>query len=246
MNSLRDVYMKVSLMIILFILFPVFATAANSLDASDGNPTNAVYVDDAGKVGVGTTTPAYQVEVVGDVLQISNGTHNGYFRLTSSNGSIEIASGNDSNSYIDFKGAGNEASDYIGRLLFHDTKGFTFLKSGGGVKVGINTANPQSTLAVLGKITAKEVEVTNTGWADYVFNPNYNLMPLSDVKKHIEQYGHLPDIASAKEVEEKGLNLGESQAKLLQKIEELTLYVISLNEQVLEQKKEIYSLRQAR
>jgi len=219
------------------------ALAANSLDAADGTPANVVYVDAGGNVGVNTTTPTWPVEVVGDVLQLSNASHGGFFRLTSSNGSIEIASGNDANSYIDFKGIGNTTSDYVGRLLFNDNNGFTFLQMGGGVKVGINTSKPQSTLAVKGKITAQEVEVTNTGWADFVFEPEYKLMPLSEVKAHIQEKGHLPEIPSAADVAANGVNLGESQVKLLQKIEELTLYVISLSEENERQQKEIQALQ---
>ncbi|WP_048501488.1 hypothetical protein [Chryseobacterium sp. BLS98] len=67
------------------------------------------------------------------------------------------------------------------------------------------------------------------GWADYVFKKDYKLNSLEYVEKHIEEKGHLPNIPSAKEVVENGINLGEMNAKLLEKIEELTLYVIKLN-----------------
>lgn len=218
------------------------AMAASTLDASDGTPASVVSVDANGKVGINTTTPAWPMELVGDVMQITN-SNGGFFRLTSSNGSLEMAANNDANTYIDFKGQGNTAQDYIGRLLFNDNNGFTFLRAGGGVKVGIGTAQPQSTLAVKGKITAQEVEVTLSGWADYVFEPDYKLPSLKEVKAHIDEFGHLPDVRSAQEIEKQGLNLGESQAKLMQKIEELTLYVISLNDQLEAQSLEMQSLR---
>ena len=70
------------------------------------------------------------------------------------------------------------------------------------------------------------------GWADYVFKKDYKLNSLESVEKHIEEKGHLPNIPSAKEVKENGINLGEMDAKLLEKIEELTLYVIQLNKDV--------------
>jgi hypothetical protein len=102
-------------------------------------------------------------------------------------------------------------------------------------RVGIGTTNPQSTLAVNGKITCKEVEVTLAGWADFVFEEEYPLRSLEEVEQHVRQYKHLPDIPSEKEVRENGVEVGEMQVKLLQKIEELTLYVIEL-------KKENYKL----
>lgn len=92
--------------------------------------------------------------------------------------------------------------------------------------VGIGTVNPQYKLAVNGTIGAKDVIVTNTGWADYVFRPGYELRPLSEVRAYIEAHGHLPEIPSEAEVREKGVSVGEMQAKLLAKVEELTLHLM--------------------
>jgi hypothetical protein len=105
-----------------------------------------------------------------------------------------------------------------------------YIKAGGNV--GIGTINPQSTLAVNGKITCKEVEVTLTGWPDYVFGKEYKLSPLSEVENYIKVNGHLPGISSAKEIEQNGLSLGEMNKQLMQKVEELTLYVIQLQKEV--------------
>ena len=63
-------------------------------------------------------------------------------------------------------------------------------------------------------------------WADFVFEDNYNLMPLDEVKKFIDTNNHLPEIPSEKEVLAEGISVGTMQTKLLQKVEELTLYVI--------------------
>jgi hypothetical protein len=103
---------------------------------------------------------------------------------------------------------------------------FTVMPSG---KVGIDTMNPQYQLSVNGTIQAKEVLV-NTGWADYVFQSDYRIRPLTEVKSFIKENHHLPDIPSEEEIKEKGVNLGDMQAKLLAKIEELTLQMIQLNE----------------
>lgn len=103
--------------------------------------------------------------------------------------------------------------------------------------VGIGTHNPGTwKLAVNGKIRAKEIKV-ETSWSDFVFEDHYRLPTLKEVEEFIEQNGHLKDIPSAKEVEEKGVLLGEMDSKLLQKIEELTLYII-------QQQKEIEQLKQ--
>jgi hypothetical protein len=84
-------------------------------------------------------------------------------------------------------------------------------------------------------IKAEQIKVENpatNGWADYVFKKDYKLRSLDDVERHIEEKGHLPNIPSAKEVEKDGINLGEMDAKLLEKIEELTLYSIEQNKQI--------------
>jgi len=94
-------------------------------------------------------------------------------------------------------------------------------------------------LAVNGNIKAKQVEVSSQGWADFVFEENYQLKSLDQVAKFIDENGHLPDVPSAKEVSENGLNLGQMDALLLQKIEELTLYIIALKKENGQIKKEL-------
>jgi len=105
--------------------------------------------------------------------------------------------------------------------------------------VGIGTT-PQSNyqLAVDGKIHTKEVKVDLTGWADYVFFKDYKLPTLEEVQQHIQEKGHLINIPSATEVEANGIELGQMNKLLLEKIEELTLYT-------LQQQKEINFLKKA-
>jgi hypothetical protein len=95
--------------------------------------------------------------------------------------------------------------------------------------VGIGTSVPQYKLAVNGTIGAKEVIVTNTGWADYVFSPTYRLAPLAEVADFIAKNHHLPEIPTEAEAA-LGVGVGEMQAKLLAKIEELTLHMIQAEE----------------
>lgn len=102
--------------------------------------------------------------------------------------------------------------------------------------IGIGTNNPDLwKLAVNGKIRAKEIKV-ETGWSDFVFFEDYELPTLEEVENHIKEKGHLKNIPSAKEVAENGIFLGQMDSKLLQKIEELTLYTI-------QQQKEIEELK---
>lgn len=110
--------------------------------------------------------------------------------------------------------------------------------------VGIGTLTPGARLAVNGEILSKKVRVTQSGWADHVFEPGYELPSLQAVESFIKANKHLPDIPSAKEVADKGVDLGENQAKLLQKVEELTLYLIELNKRLEAQQKIIDAQQQ--
>lgn len=132
---------------------------------------------------------------------------------------------------------------------------YLFLHNSG--RIGINTNNPTAQLTVNGNmlvgdpatislpagyklyvqtgILTEKVKValeTTSDWADYVFEKNYQLLDLTDVKSFIAQNGHLPNIPSAQElVDNKGYDLSKMDAKLLEKIEELTLYMIQLSEE---------------
>lgn len=99
-------------------------------------------------------------------------------------------------------------------------------------KVGVKTTSfGDADFAVNGKILATEIEVQEYPWSDYVFESDYELMSLNDLKDYIKTYKHLPNVPSGKEIEEEGLNLGEMDAILLRKIEELTLYMIALKKE---------------
>ncbi|ANH81282.1 hypothetical protein A8C56_10050 [Niabella ginsenosidivorans] len=98
--------------------------------------------------------------------------------------------------------------------------------------VGIGTITPAEKLSVNGNIRAKEVKVETANWPDYVFKPSYSLMPLSKVESFIKANGHLPDIPSAKEIEQNGMEVGANQVVLLKKIEELTLHLIEMEKKV--------------
>lgn len=106
--------------------------------------------------------------------------------------------------------------------------------------VGIGTLNIPAgyKLAIEGKVIAEELKVQlSENWPDYVFQSGYNLLSLEEVETHIQAKGHLPNIPSAAEVEENGIAVGDMQRRMMEKIEELTLYMIGL-------KKENESLKQ--
>lgn len=112
-------------------------------------------------------------------------------------------------------------------------------------KVGIGTTDTKGyNLAVAGSIITGSIKVKQpVAWPDYVFKRTYKLRPLSEVAAFIKNNDHLPDVPSSKEVEEKGINIGETQALLLKKIEKLTLYMIELKAENQQQQKEIDRLK---
>lgn len=99
--------------------------------------------------------------------------------------------------------------------------------------VGIGTNAPTEKLSVKGKIRAQEIKVETANWPDYVFAEDYTLSSLEEVEKHIKAKGHLPGIPSAGEVKTDGIALGEMNAKLLEKIEQLTLHLIEQNKRII-------------
>jgi hypothetical protein len=109
--------------------------------------------------------------------------------------------------------------------------------------VGIGTTNPTSKLTVAGNINSREVKVTVDAGADFVFENNYNLPSLDAVEKFIKENKHLPEIASADEMKKDGIYLSEMNIKLLQKIEELTLYMIEMKKENERQNEEIKNFK---
>ena len=124
---------------------------------------------------------------------------------------------------------GTEAGSDLWKGLFY------FYNNG---KIGINTSTPQNELDVNGTIRAKEIRV-ESDWADFVFKKGYNLPSLKEVKRHIDENGTLPGVPSEKEVKANGVNLAETDVLLLQKIEELTLYIIDLKQEIEDLKSQI-------
>lgn len=99
----------------------------------------------------------------------------------------------------------------------------------GNIGIGIKT--PSEKLAVNGNIRAKEIKVEAINWPDFVFEDGYKIRPLEDLELYIKVNKHLPDVPSANEVENGGVELGRLNNVLLKKIEELTLHVINIEKE---------------
>jgi hypothetical protein len=119
--------------------------------------------------------------------------------------------------------------------------------------VGIGTTDPgEFKLRVHGKINCTEVVVTANAkgdgeddeWPDYVFAEDYSLRSLDEVSSYIQQNGRLPEIPSAAEVSENGVNLLEINTLMLKKVEELTLYILQQNEQILQQNEKMTDMQE--
>ncbi len=107
-----------------------------------------------------------------------------------------------------------------------------------GITVGTGVSIPAGStykMAIAGGILTEKVRVATNGttfWADFVFDKDYKLRPLSEVESYIKANNHLPEIPSTSDVRTNGIDLAETQALLLQKVEELTLYVIEQNKKI--------------
>lgn len=177
---------------------------------------------DGGNVGIGTTTPEEQLQISNSFL-FHVGGHDVLGIRYKPTGGVDY----DATKYgaeIRFDPVNGDLR--LGTSPTLTTKPSTRLLISKDGNIGIGTSNPGSwKLAVNGNIRAKEIKV-ETGWADYVFKKGYDLPSLEEVEKHIHEKGHLMNIPSEAEVLENGIQLGEMNKLLLEKIEELTLYIL--------------------
>ena len=184
--------------------------------------------DVTGRVGVGTSSPQAK-------LHVTDGTD-----VTLAGGG-ELVLGLTSGTNIAMDGNEIQArSNGVGSALFMQVDGGDLLlipNETGQVGIGITSSatlpSSEYLLAVDGKIISEEVRVELSGsWPDYVFHTDYALTPLDQLEEKISSLGHLPGMPSASQVETDGILLGDMQRTMMEKIEELTLYVIDLQKQI--------------
>jgi len=207
------------------------STDVMTIDRHGGSAaTIALAVNSGGKVGIGTTSPAYKLDVNGN-MNVAQGITFGGENYKSTNTSgyfVAVNNGTNNGLYWD-------ATNSILSLYVNSGSGGISINNSG--YVGIGTTTPREALSVNGNIRSKQVKVELANWPDYVFKSAYILPSLTKVKTYINKYHHLPDMPSEKEVAESGLNLGEVDKQLTKKVEELTLYLIEQNKQIIKQNK---------
>lgn len=188
-------------------------------------------VSAGGNVGVGTVPSNMRLEVNGIIRSTAPVVFFGPGTATDVSTTLKRGL------YVD-----NGVSSAWELLTLQNANGVQLKVTGDG-NVGIGTLNPKNyKLAVEGTIGARRVKVTQESWADFVFHPDYQLPALPDVAGYIEKNAHLPGIPTEKEVKENGVDLGEMNKLLLQRIEEQMLYIIQLNKQVQELSQQVKRL----
>jgi hypothetical protein len=184
-----------------------------------------------GFVGMGTGSPAARLHLYsgsGEVLRLDAGsdpqlglTQSGVLKGVLRLGGDDIV-------------LGSPASNDLGKLIVRLNGADRMLVHPDG-KVTIGTSNPATgyLLSVNGKAICSELKVQlQANWPDYVFNKNYQLKSFDELRKYIDANNHLPNMPPAAELEKNGMEVGEMQRKMMEKIEELTLYVLQLEKEV--------------
>ncbi|HWK02993.1 MAG TPA: hypothetical protein VNS58_05155 [Puia sp.] len=168
-----------------------------------------------GNTGIGTLYPSAQLHTTGTVR---------FAGLTSDTTKTRVL-----------------VSDANGNLYYRDASS---LAANGLLNADLANGNAiLPSLAVNGTVTAQRLKLSQTGWPDYVFAPGYHLPSLGELEQYIRQNSRLPGIPSAAEVEKKGIDVGDHQAALLKKIEELTLYTIEQDKKLAAQGEELDELK---
>ncbi len=180
---------------------------------------NGNHFIEKGNIGIGTTNPTSKLDVEGtgsisSLLTVGK-------QIDPSNGGIvnriAITPYRHTGGPWYFTSRDTPGTAYLD-IMYGGKKLFSMIHTGG--------------VEIAGPLKAREVTIDITAGADYVFNPDYDLKPLSEVEHFIKTNKHLPEVPSEQQMQAEGLNVNEFQIKLLQKIEELTLYMIDQNKEI--------------
>ncbi len=224
-----------------------------------GAPTSSIDIAADGDVGIGTASPAFDansskfVTIDGGTELSELGVGSNQSGTTANLGQLAFFNSNlvtteKRNAII---ASANDGATNSGNLRFLLTNAGTLserMRIGANGRVGIGTTAPTEKLEVSGgniRVTGGSFidDGTTLNVPDYVFEDDYSLMTLDQLRAYIARQKHLPNMPSAAEVRQNGLNLSQYQMRLLEKIEELTLHVLSEQEQRKEQQKEIEQLK---
>lgn len=213
-----------------------------------------IYNNNSGDVGIGTTSPLAPLDVRGRQVYLGSIPMSigysgydfpsiGYNVLFTGTNDAYIYKLNDYASWINFNMGGMRFrvaphAPVAGASIQYDDA--MVINQYGNVGIGVT--NPQHKLSVNGSIYASEIKVTTNvtanefkvndrEWSDFIFDKDYKLPSLDHVESYIKENKHLPDVPSAQDIKKNGLAMADMMAKQMQKIEELTLYVIELKKQ---------------
>lgn len=219
-----------------------------------GAGVNRFKINNQGKVGINNWQPEYRLDIG------STGTNDGIRIRNESNGFLLVhANTMSAGAYNSITTAGDAGIIYgtaaqssgsnatMGFVLapWHNSTAGLRMDKDGHIGIGTNkTSDANYSLFVETGIRTRKVKVDQAVWADFVFKPEYKLLPLAEVETYIKTHGHLPGVPSEKEVEKDGVDLGDTQTMLLKKIEELTLYMIELKKENVVLTKKIEALSQ--
>lgn len=250
---------KVYLFVISFLSVCQFAHAQWTTNTA--NPANII-TSTPNSVGIGTTNPQAPLDVAtllnpGTLSAVlghlpegnsqGGGTYLGIKvyntqlsgNITNINNVVSFAIEHSfygaTNSSINFFRGDNTSGGSMSFNTNNNNEVMRLLYNGNVLIAKITQNNPVYKLDVGGSVRADQIVVNSNG-ADFVFAPSYKLSSLSNLKKYIDQNHHLPEIPSAKQMQTDGLNLGNNQIKLLQKVEELTLYTITSDKEIKDEK----------
>ena len=208
------------------------------------NDSDRLFISADGKVGINTSNPLQKLHILDGNILISRSYPD---ELGSANGTIYFGDqvspsepyGKWGIEYVSSEREGYGLNFWKPAVTGQNFGNYYLFLADTG-NVGIGTNNPQAKLAVNGEILAKSIRVntSSTYWPDYVFGEKYELMSLKELDAYVKANKHLPGMPSASEVERQGdVDLGEMNVILLEKVEELTRYIIDLQKQIDEMRK---------